>query len=59
MTKTLSHISVLTVTLLKRGSFKGDKKNGTRKDAPSVSELYMFWVDLADQKRMQYSTCRL
>lgn len=55
----LSHISVLTVTLLKRGSFKGDKKNGTRKDAPSVSELYMFWVDLADQKRMQYSTCRL
>ncbi|XP_061175613.1 piggyBac transposable element-derived protein 4-like [Saccostrea echinata] len=36
------------------------QKDGTRKDvsAPSVSELYMFGVDLADQKRMQYSTCR-
>ena len=39
------------------------QKDGTRQDvpAPVASELYnkfMFGVDLADQKRMQYSTCR-
>lgn len=39
------------------------KKDGTMQDvaAPVVSDLYnkfMFGVDLADQKRMQYSTCR-
>ena len=39
------------------------KKDDTRQDvpAPVASELYnkfMFGVDLADQKRMQYSTCR-
>ncbi|KAJ8307822.1 hypothetical protein KUTeg_014605 [Tegillarca granosa] len=39
------------------------QKDGTKKDvsAPQVSELYnkyMFRVDIADQKRMQYSTCR-
>ncbi|CAC5406113.1 unnamed protein product [Mytilus coruscus] len=39
------------------------QKDGTRRDvaAPIVSDLYnkfMFGVDLADQKRMQYSTCR-
>lgn len=39
------------------------KKDGTVQDvpAPAVSEYYnkyMFGVDLADQKRMQYSTCR-
>ncbi|CAC5408617.1 unnamed protein product [Mytilus coruscus] len=39
------------------------KKDGTVQDvpAPAVSESYnkyMFGVDLADQKRMQYSTCR-
>jgi hypothetical protein len=39
------------------------RKDGTLQEipAPIVSELYnkfMFGVDLADQKRMQYSTCR-
>ncbi|KAJ8301049.1 LOW QUALITY PROTEIN: hypothetical protein KUTeg_022568 [Tegillarca granosa] len=39
------------------------QKDGTKKDvsAPGVSGLYnkyMFGVDIADQKRMQYSTCR-
>ena len=39
------------------------KKDGTLQNvsAPIVSDLYnkfMFGVDLADQKRMQYSTCR-
>ncbi|KAJ8305179.1 hypothetical protein KUTeg_017267 [Tegillarca granosa] len=39
------------------------QKDGSLNDlpAPSVSELYnkcMFGVDIADQKRMQYSTCR-
>jgi 5-formyltetrahydrofolate cyclo-ligase len=39
------------------------QKDGTRRDvpAPVASELYnkfIFGVDLADQKRMQYSTCR-
>jgi hypothetical protein len=38
------------------------KKDGTLQNvsAPIVSDLYkfMFGIDLADQKRMQYSTCR-
>jgi hypothetical protein len=39
------------------------QKDGTRRGvpAPVASELYnkfIFGVDLADQKRMQYSTCR-
>lgn len=39
------------------------QKDGSMKDlpAPVVSELYnkyMFGVDMADQNRMQYSTCR-
>ncbi|KAJ8316476.1 hypothetical protein KUTeg_006490 [Tegillarca granosa] len=39
------------------------QKDASVKDIPatSVSELYnkyMFVVDIADQKRMQYSTCR-
>ncbi|KAJ8313368.1 LOW QUALITY PROTEIN: hypothetical protein KUTeg_009154 [Tegillarca granosa] len=43
--------------------FQKRQKDGTKKDipAPSVSEQYnkyMFGVDLADQKRIQYCTCR-